>query len=227
MRNSFSLCMIITVLVSSWWGFCKAEEPTPPGKPQDTPAAPGVAYTNSMSVLDDKRKLAIGDRVSFHVVEDHRPPVSLVVTDSGEIEAPLIGRVMALNKTCKQLAYDLKVPLEKEYFYTATVIVGLDYASSKSRGRVYVIGNVRSGGPMEIPADENFTVSRAILRAGGFDQYANKHKVKLIRKKADSPSETETIIMDVGDIIDHGRADRDMVLLPDDMIIVTRNLINY
>lgn len=215
------------MVVSSGWIFCKAAEPASPDKPQGTPTVSSVAYTNSMNVLDDKRKLSIGDRVSFHVVEDHKPAVSLVVTDSGEIEAPLVGRMMALNKTCKQLAYDLKVPLEKEYFYTATVIVGLDYVSGKSRGRVYVTGNVRSAGPMEIPPDESFTVSRAILRAGGFDQFANKHKVKLIRKKADSPSETETIVLDVGDIIEHGRADRDMVLLPDDMIIVPRALINY
>jgi len=226
-RNPFSICILAMVLASRWACLCKAQDPANSDKSLPASTASSVAYTNSMNVLDDKRKLVIGDRVSFHVVEDHKPPLALLVTDSGEVEVPLIGRVMAVNKTCKQLAYDIKAPLEKEYFYKATVIIGLDFVSGKSRGRVYVIGNVRAPGPMEIPPDESFTVSRAILRAGGFDQFANRHKVKLIRKKAGSPTETETIIMDVGDIIDNGRADRDMVLWPDDTILVPKSLINY
>ena len=184
-------------------------------------------YTNSITALDDTRKIKVGDRVSFRILEDRKPPVSLLVTDSGEIEAPLVGRVSAVNKTCKQLASEIKAPLEKEFFYTATVVVGLDSVSAKSHGRVYVTGNVRSPGPLDIPPDENFTVSRAILRAGGFDQFANKHKVKLIRKNLDNPTATQTTVLDVGDIIEHGRADKDMVVVPDDMIVVTRNLFNY
>ena len=48
-----------------------------------------------MAVLDDQRRLGNGDRVSFRVVEDRKPPSQLVVADSGEMEVPLIGRVSA------------------------------------------------------------------------------------------------------------------------------------
>ncbi|MBV9390471.1 MAG: polysaccharide biosynthesis/export family protein, partial [Verrucomicrobia bacterium] len=68
----------------------------------------GVENTTSMEVLDDKRPLRVGDRLSMRVVEDRKPPTPLVVTDSGEVEVPLIGRVMAKGKTCKQLAYSIK-----------------------------------------------------------------------------------------------------------------------
>ena len=54
-----------------------------------------VAYTTSMEVLDDKRSLRIADRLSMRVVEDDKPSVPLVVTDSGEAEVPLVGRVQA------------------------------------------------------------------------------------------------------------------------------------
>lgn len=222
--------MIVFLLGAGTFSGCLAQ--TTASQDKSSPAQPAAnassaAYINSMGVLDDKRKLAVGDRMSYRVIEEHKQPVALIVTDSGEVEVPLIGRVSAVNKTCKQLAYEIKAPLEKDYFYTATVIVGLDFVSGKSRGRVYVTGNVRAPGPLEIPPDENFTVSRAILRAGGFDQFANKHKVKLIRKKADSPSETETTILDVGDIIEHGRADKDITVTADDMIVVPRSLFNY
>ena len=42
--------------------------------------------------------------------------------------------------------------------------------SEKSRGRVYVYGSVKGQGPQEIPADESYTVSKAVIRAGGFGE---------------------------------------------------------
>jgi len=195
--------------------------------PADYTASSAIATTNSMEVLDDTRKISVGDRLSYRVVEERKSPVPLFVLDSGEIEVPLIGRISAKNKTCRQLAFDIKGPLEKDYFYKATVIIGLDFTSNRSRGRIYITGEVHGGGPMEIPADETFTVSKALLRAGGFGEFANKRKVKLLRKNADDPSKTDTIIVDVEEIIEKGRQDKDPVLNPDDMIVVPKKLINF
>ena len=175
-----------------------------------------------MEVLDDKRPLRAGDRLSIRVVEDRKPPLPLVVTDSGEVEAPLIGRVMAKGKTCKQLAYSIKGPLERDYYYKATVIIGLDVEGHVSPGRVYVTGQVHSQGPIEIPPDETFTVSRAILKAGGFADFANKKKVKLVRKNSSEP-----IIVDVDTIVRKGRLDKDPAVEPEDTIIVPERLINF
>jgi len=183
-----------------------------------------AAYTTSMEVLDDERPLRIGDRLSMRVVEDRELPVSLLVTDSGEVEVPLIGRVIAKGKTCKQLAYAIKVPLERDYYYKATVIIALDVAGLKSPGRVYVTGQVRNQGPLDIPPDETFTVSKAILRAGGFADFANKRKVKLVRKKGAS---TETTIVNVELVVKKGWTDKDPVVEADDTIIVPERLINF
>jgi polysaccharide biosynthesis/export protein len=183
-----------------------------------------VANTTSMDVLDDKRLLQIGDRLSMRVVEDRKPPVSLIVTDSGEVEVPLIGRVEAKGRSCKRLAYAIKAPLEREYYYKATVIIGLDFETLKSPGRVYVTGQVRNQGPLAIPPDETFTVSRAIIRAGGFADFANKRRVKLVRKNGDK---TETIVVDLELVIKKGRTDKDPVVEPDDTIIVPERLINF
>jgi len=183
-----------------------------------------VANTTSMDVLDDKRPLQRGDRLSMRVVEDRKPPISLIVTDSGEVEVPLIGRVQAKGKTCKQLAYAIKEPLQREYYYKATVIIGLDFETLKSPGRVYVTGQVRNQGPLDIPPDETFTVSRAIIRAGGFADFANKRRVRLVRKDGDKP---KTIIVDLELVIKKGQTDKDPVVEPDDTIIVPERLINF
>ena len=178
-----------------------------------------------MEVLDDSRQLSVGDRLSFRVVEERKPPVPLLIADSGELEVPLIGRVQAAGKTCKQLARDIQKPLEKEYFYKATVIVGLDFASPRSRGKVYITGQVHSQAAQEIPPDEDFTLSRAILRAGGLADFANKRKVKVIHKTKDGGTETQ--IFDLEEIMDKGRVDKDPVLRPDDLVIVPERLINF
>jgi protein involved in polysaccharide export with SLBB domain len=199
--------------------------PVLPAQAVATPAsAETVVYTSSES-LDDKRKLAIGDHISYRVLEDKNPAVSLVVTDAGDIEVPLLGRVSVAGKSCRQLAYEMKPLLEKTYFYKATVIVALDMATQKSPGRVYVTGLVSGPGPQQMPADEVYTLSKAITRAGGVAQFGNEHRVKIVRRDADGT--TENMEVDVGEIINKGRIDKDPVLQPNDLIVVPRKLINF
>jgi polysaccharide export outer membrane protein len=184
-----------------------------------------VANTTSMDVLNDQRLLRVGDRLSMRIVEDRKSLATLFVADSGEVEVPLIGRVQAKGKTCKQLAYAIKGPMERDYYYKATVIVGLDQATLKSPGRLYITGQVRNQGSVEIPPDENFTVSKAILRAGGFSDFANRKRVKLIRKIANGT--TETKIVDLDKITVKGKTELDVPVEPDDTIIVPERLINF
>ena len=182
---------------------------------------------NTMDGLNDKRPLSIGDKLSFKVVEDELPPRPLVVTDSGEVDVPFIGRVSVGNKTCKQFALYVKKLLEKEYYYQATVIVGLDAAGTQtriaSRGRVYVMGQVRSPGPQEIPANEPYSVGKAILRAGGFGPYANKKKVKLIRG---GKTGSKPIYVNGAEILDDGKWEKDVEVTPEDIITVPEKLFN-
>ena len=174
--------------------------------------------------LDDKHKLAAGDKISFQIIEDRDPVKSLTVTDSGELEVPYVGRVVAQNKSCKQLAEELKGLLEKEYYYRASVVIGLD-SISKMRGRLYIWGQVRNQGAIEIPAGENLTVGKAILRAGGFADFANKKKVKLVR--TDPDGKNRTFELNMVEIMENGRIELDLPVQEDDSIIVPARLINF
>jgi polysaccharide export outer membrane protein len=185
-----------------------------------------LASTNSMDALDDLHKLAIGDRLSFRIVEDEEDPKPLLVTDSGDLEVPYIGRFPAVARTCKQLARQLKAELEKEYYYQATVIVAVDIMT-KSRGKVYLVGPVRMPGPQEIPSDEVLTLSKAILRAGGFGDYADKHKVRVTRKGAAAGGQDQVLTVDVAEILEKGKTESDLPLEPGDLIYVPERLIRF
>ena len=182
--------------------------------------------TNSMDTLDDKYKLAIGDRLSFRILEDEEEPKPLFVTDSGDLELPYIGRSPAVGKTCKQLARELKTELEKEYYYQATIIIAVDLMT-KSRGKVYLVGPVRAPGPQEIPSDEVLTLSKAILRAGGFSDFADKRNVRVTRKGNAAGREDKTFIVNVTEILEKGKTDADLALEPGDFIYIPERSIRF
>lgn len=174
--------------------------------------------------VDDTHKLGVGDKLSFQIVEDREPtPKPLIVTDSGEVDVPYLGRVKAAGKTCKELCDELKAELEKDYYYRATVVLGLDQVS-RAQGRVYVWGQVRAQGAIEIPPGEKFTVGKAILRAGGFGDFANKKKVKLVRTSA--TGQKQDFELNMVEILEQGKTEHDIALQPDDFIIVPARLIN-
>jgi protein involved in polysaccharide export with SLBB domain len=200
--------------------------------PAITPAVSAGTATSGLFngyAPDDTYKLRAGDAISFQIMEDQvwNPQdtgQSLVVQDSGEINAPYIGRVMAVGKTCKQLAEDIKTSLEKDYYHQATVIISLNVAS-RILGRVYVAGQVHNPGPLDVQVNENLTAGQAILRAGGFADYADKGAVKVVRTSATGAE--QIITLNMVDILDKGKADKDILLQPNDMIIVSSRLINF
>jgi protein involved in polysaccharide export with SLBB domain len=195
-----------------------------------TPGAPGLM---SGYVPDESYKLRVGDTVSFQITEDEvwdfqNAPRTLVVQDSGEVEAPYIGRVMAVGKTCKQLEGEIKTALEKDYYKRATVVISMQVASPVL-GRVYVWGQVRNQGALDVLVNENLTVGQAIMRAGGFADFANQRKVKVIRggTGAEAAKPVQPITLDMKQILNEGKTDKDIVLQPGDLIIVPSSLINF
>ena len=188
------------------------------------PAMPSSAAAGY--VADEKYKLRPGDRVSLQIMEDREPARSLVVADSGELDVPYIGRVAASEKSCRQLRDELKEQLEKEYYYRATVVIALD-AATKFLGRIYLWGQVRNQGPIDLAVNENLTVAKAILRAGGFADFANRKKVKVIRNSGDESIGKQVFELNLAEILEEGSTERDIVLRPDDLIIVPSRLINF
>jgi len=213
-----------------------AEARNPPTPPKAVPVLPQraaeslgtaatVSTTVSMDVLDSNRPLARGDVLNFRIVEDKDPPVALRINDAGNIEVPYIGTVSATGKTPRDLALAVKSMLEREYYHSATVIISMDSAGERSAGLFYMTGAVNSGGPMEIPFNEKLTVSKAILRAGGFAEFANQRKVLVTRPRPDGS--TDTITVNVKEIIEEGRQDLDIEVLPNDLIRVPERMINF
>jgi protein involved in polysaccharide export with SLBB domain len=105
-------------------------------------------------------------------------------------------------------------------------VISLDLAN-KLLGRVYVWGQVRNQGPIDVAVNENLTAGKAILRAGGFADFANKKRVKVVRGAGADSAGKRTFELNMVDILEKGKPEKDIVLQPDDFIIVPSRLISF
>jgi protein involved in polysaccharide export with SLBB domain len=212
-----------------------AQSTTPGDKGSPSPGETEPGGTKSalvfagglMDTLDNKQRLGVGDTVVFQVLEDQEDPKALSITDAGELHVPELGLVKAAGKTCRELAYELKSKLEQTTYYHATVILGIQLLNKTISGRrVYLAGQVRNTGPQEIPAGETWTVSRAIMGAGGFTDYADKKQVKLVRAGSKG-APGKALTLNVTDIWEKGQTEKDLPVEPEDLIYVPARAVNF
>jgi polysaccharide biosynthesis/export protein len=195
-----------------------------PARAADTNQTVSASVDRTMDALDNHYKLGPGDRVLYQVIEDQDAPTNLTITDSGDLEVPYYGLVHAAGKTCRQLAGEIKILLQKKLYRQATVVIAPDvFNKTWVTGKVYVTGQVRQPGGYDLPAAENVTVSKAILDAGGFGDFSDKKHVRLIRQTA---SGEKSFVINVADVW-KGQLDKDLPVQPGDLIVVPASLVNY
>jgi len=89
------------------------------------------------------------------------------------------------------------------------------------------VGAVRSPGPEDISSDEVLTVSKAILRAGGFTSYADEKNVKVTRSAGAGPGGEKTFVENVEQVLENGKTGDDQPVLPGDLIFVPERMIRF
>lgn len=173
------------------------------------------------------RKLGVGDRVRYQVREDGDPMVVLEVGNTGTIDLPYYGPIGAVGKTAAQMREEISTALELELYVTASVRLDvIEYrVGALNRGRVHLAGQVRQVGMVEIDLDQQNTLGRVLLSAGGLADFADKRHVRIIRRN--ERGEPETITVDLREVLDRGRIEKDVELRDGDLVIVDEKLINW
>jgi polysaccharide export outer membrane protein len=168
---------------------------------------------NSQEVADS---FAIREGDALQILVYNHPDLSmkLKVPPGGTITYPLIGKITVLGKQPGEIESVIKEALEKEFFKSVSVTVLVEeYAARK----IYVLGAVGKPGSYEIEVGQKLTFVQAISLAGGFLEGAAKENIKLLRFKDQI---RHTITLSFGEIEEKGNVGKDLVLKPDDTIIV-------
>jgi len=192
----------------------------PSAQPGYAPEYPGQ---ERLAVVDPDKKLTAGDQVTVEIVEDRAGGFERVVTATGELDVPPLGRVRVSGKTAKDAAEEIKKLLEKDYYYTATVQLSIDQVSKTpvKMGSILISGRkpnvLRAQGSQMLIAGEPLTLATAVLKSMP-TEWADLTKVQITRLKKDGT--LDKLVVDVGKIIKTGDAKSDPVLQDGDRISV-------
>lgn len=178
-----------------------------------------IGRPETMELLDANYEFMLGDRIEFMVAEDREEPIVLFVAEDGMVDVPLIGDVQAQGMNARALAKEISRLLQEDYYYQATVHIS-EHQDARTRGQVFVMGQVLDQGIISIPKSEVMTVSRAILAAGGFTNRSDPTRVTVIRRDRENPEDEKRLEVNVAEILEQGRLDKDLVLQPNDLVFV-------
>jgi protein involved in polysaccharide export with SLBB domain len=104
-------------------------------------------------------------------------------------------------------------------------ILFIPSSEQASRGQVYLLGEVAKPGAVFLPLDQDMTLAKTILDAGGFAKFANGSKVKILRTAPDGSK--QTMIADVESVLKTGDFDQDIPLVSGDVIIVPEKMLSF
>lgn len=143
-----------------------------------------------------------------------------IVDPEGKISMELVGQIECAGLTLVELQRKIETAY-KEYYRDPSCSATFIYKPGESVspwGTVTVMGEVMRNGPVDVPSTQDLRVTRALLLAGGATSIADKRKVKVTR--CDKDGKQTTTIVDLVEIGEKGRADKDMLLKAGDVIWV-------
>ncbi|MGB5325785.1 MAG: XrtA/PEP-CTERM system exopolysaccharide export protein [Pseudomonadales bacterium] len=176
-----------------------------------------VAELPSQGVMElPEYRIGSGDRIKIDVWKNAELSSIVLVRPDGKISIPLIGDVLASQKTTDELAADLETAL-KDYVRVPQVTVIVETPSSADfQRRVRVTGAVQR--PLSIAFEEGMTVLDLVLQAGGVSPFAAGNKAQLHRKNAKGVVKSYRVRLQ--DILTKGKLETNFPLAPSDVISV-------
>ena len=172
---------------------------------------------NASSGIDNDYRIQPLDSLQITVFNEPDLSVRVRVSAQGKINYPLLGAVLVGGLTVSETETKLKEELGRSYLVRPQVNVLIDHANSR---RVFVLGQVKAPGAIDMLADEGLTVVQAIARAGGFTDIAATDRVNILRVTPDGSQ--QKIIVNVAAII-KGQS-KDYPLKPDDVLSVPETI---
>lgn len=171
------------------------------------------------AVARDDYVIQAGDLLRVQIFQEDDLTREVRVTQGNAISLPLIGLVSVEGLTPKGAQDLIRKLYDQDYLVNPQVNIGvIEYAPRT----VNVLGAVNKPGAIPFPQEEGLTLVDAIARAGSFNRYADRRKVKLSRKNSDG--ETVTQIINVDELMESGSSDS-WDLQRDDVIFVPERIL--
>lgn len=155
--------------------------------------------------------IGLGDIIEVQVWKEPDLTKKLVVRLDGRISLPLAGDIMAAGQSPEELAKNIEKRLSA-FIEEPSVSVTLEQSTSR---RYYVIGQIDK--PGEFTIDTPLTILQVIARSGGFQEWAKKDKIVIIRRQN---GREEFIPFDYDSLIEGRNINQNIEIAPGDTVVV-------
>ncbi len=211
MRFLAGFCVFVCLVACSAHAGSRVD---PEVSPQSAEADAGHAPSEPAEASGPPAGYRLGPEDVFNVLVVGEPELTTVarVGRDGFIEMPLVGRIQAGGLTVDELARRIEEALRAGYLANPDVQIILQ---QYRQDVVHLFGQVGTPGPFRLTHGD--TLLEVISKAGGFTPIAKRKAVKILRKEGDR---TRVIVVNVRRILDEGRLEEDVPLMPGDVVIV-------
>jgi len=196
--RALALTAIVVLGGSAWQPLVAADDKKADDKKQ-VPQPP----------TNDEYRLGPGDKLRIEVYKDTQLSQSVQVRPDGKITLPLVGDLVAVDRTPIELRDTIAKQL-KEYMTNPSVTVIVVEALAAT---AYVMGEVNHPGAVTLQGGP-LTVIQALALAGGVKDFADTKNIRILRR---SSTTMQTIPFNYKDAI---RGAAPVYLRPGDTVVV-------
>lgn len=218
-----SLSVVLTALLT---GACITYKPTPryrgapPDQAEQAEQAEAAALAAAVEQANAKKSdylLSGADLLQISIFGEKDMDRQVRVSQNGTITYPLVGSVKVGGLTTAQAEEALGNGL-KDYLRSPQVTIFIKEYGNK---KVFVFGQVKKPGAVELPTETKLTVLEAISQSEGFTPIAAPDRTRVVRM-VNGKSQSFTI--EVSAITKRGEKDKDITLEPNDIVFVPESM---
>ena len=193
-------------------------QPQPQARQQPVPEPRGAPnlVVQIVNASDGFYLIRPGDVLNIFVWKVPDVSGKVKVQPDGRISIPLVQDILATGSTLAQLKVEIENRL-KDKIQSPDVTVILESTSSY---RVYVTGKVKAAGPLT--SETPLTVLEALALAGGFEEFARKDDIRIIRSPIPTIGQraTTSLSFNYSDVIGGDPKLQNVLLNSGDVVVV-------
>jgi len=181
------------------------------------PAPIEITIKASPTTMPGEYHLQVDDLLTVRFYRNPELDQDVRVRPDGKISLPYVDDVSALGLTPNQLDSNLTAAYTGELATPDVTVIVVEFGAQ----RVFIGGMVESEGLIELRGE--MTVVQAIKAAGGFNRWARRDQIVLMRR--DAVGNVTAYALDLRDIENGKNPEQDVMLHPNDVVHVPRSAV--
>lgn len=180
------------------------------------PTLPKYNYAGEPDPRTSEWILGVGDQISINVWENAALNTEATIRPDGSITMPLIGDLRAVGETPTSLKAMIKGRLADYVKVSAGTEITVAVRGANSY-RFSIVGEVQNPGVQQL--GYYVTVVEAIALAGGFTHFAERNRIRILRRDAKTGA-MRTIPIAYDFLADGSHPEMNLVIMPGDSVFV-------